>query len=76
MYGDWPLFEAIIATSNADITGDPLNYVLKVTHIKWKEEQITEDASDDYLQTIQDSIKQNEKLNEELAKKLSKARKV
>src|SRR5688500_13046473 len=43
LYGDWAVFEAILASSNMELVGDPLNYVLKVAHSKWKQMQQDEE---------------------------------
>lgn len=74
LYGEWPVFEAIVATSNVSITGDPLSYVIAVAQNKWKEEQKEIDAVDEYQQGIDESIAQNKQMNQELEKKLAKAR--
>ncbi len=73
-YGEWPLFEAIVATSNASITGDPLNYVLAVAHAKWKEEQAQVDKEYDAQESIEQAVLINKELNHELEEKLRRAR--
>ena len=72
LYGDWPLFESILASSTSNIEGDPLSYVLKVAHSKWKEMQEDEDAETDYLAEIEQAKKISQQKNDELAKKLKK----
>lgn len=72
LYGTWALFEAILATSNATIDGDPLNYVAKVTHSKWKEMQKDEEEEAEVNAQIEEQKKLSIKQNEELAKKLKK----
>lgn len=72
-YGDWPMFEAIVASSDKNITGDPLNYVLKVAHEKWKEQQKERDADSDYLDAVTLAKDITEKQNSELSRKLKKA---
>lgn len=73
LYGEWALFEAIVATSNATLTGDPLAYVLKVASIKWKEAQQDEEEETLYLEEIEQAKKESQKQNDTLAKKLKKA---
>jgi hypothetical protein len=75
LYGTWALFEAILATSNATIDGDPLNYVAKVTHSKWKEMQKDEEEEAEVNAQIEEQKKLSIKQNEELAKKLKKKKK-
>jgi nitrogen regulatory protein PII-like uncharacterized protein len=71
LYGEWAVFEAVIATSEADITGDPLNYFYKVASNKWKEAQKDEDEEADYVAQIEEAKKISQQKNEELAKKLN-----
>lgn len=75
LYGDWPMTEAIVAASTAKLTGDPLNYVLKICSNKWKEMQQDEDEEDGYLEEIERIKEASHKQNEEMAKKLKKASK-
>jgi len=72
MYGDWAMFESIIATSQVQIKDDPLNYVVKVAANKWKEAQLAEEEEVEYLQELKAAIEETRKRNEELAKKLKK----
>lgn len=72
LYGDWALFEAILSASNQDLTGDPLNYVLKVTHNMWKEKQMELEASETYQKEIDEAVKESKSQNERLAKKLKR----
>jgi hypothetical protein len=74
MYGDWPLFESIVATSGATITGDPLNYVLKVAHVKWKDSQQELEKSEAAQKSVQDTMAKSVEANETLAKHLEQAR--
>lgn len=71
LYGDWALFEAIVATSTSAIVGDPLNYVLKVTSNKWKEMQLDEDSEDEYKQEIEAQKQATEEKNKDLEKRLN-----
>jgi hypothetical protein len=73
-YGEWPLFEAIVATSNATIKGDPLSYVLAVAHAKWKEEQEIVDKQAAVEENFEQAVQQNKDANEDLEKKLRRAR--
>lgn len=70
-YGFWPMFEAIVATSEKEIEGDPLNYVLKVASVKWKEGEQLEEQDEAYLSDIEAAKERSKKANEELAKKLN-----
>jgi len=72
LYGEWPMFEAIVASSSATLNGDPLNYVLKVCSAKWKEMQTDADEEDEYLAEIERIKDASHKRNEELAAKLKK----
>jgi hypothetical protein len=72
MYGDWPVFEAIVASANQELTGDPLFYVLKVAHLKWKDTQVESEESETYSKQIDKAIQASKKKNEELEKKLRK----
>jgi hypothetical protein len=74
-YGDWAMFEAIIASSDQTLTGDPLPYVLKVCSSKWKEQMQDEEAEEDYNRQIEEAQKATAKQNKALEKKLKKARK-
>lgn len=70
LYGDWAMFESIVACSDADINGDPLNYVLAVTKSKWKEQQQDADEEVQYLAEVEAAKKASQARNDELAKKL------
>lgn len=70
MYGEWAMFEAIIAASAMELKGDPFNYVMKVAANKWKEMQLDEDAESTYKEQIEAQKKETLKQNAELAKKL------
>ncbi len=71
-YGLWPLFEAIIAASERTLNGDPLNYVLKLAHEKWKELEKAEDVDDEYLDEISKAKDISRRKNEALAEKLQR----
>ena len=75
LYGDWAMFEAILATSTATIEGDPLNYVLKVCHVKWKEAQQDEEEEAEEVAKIDEIKKASQKQNEALEKRLKKSKK-
>ena len=75
LYGEWAIFEAIIATSNQTINGDPLNYVLKVAQALWKEAQIESEKVAEGEKEIARAIEESLKINQALKKKLDKARK-
>lgn len=68
----WPMFEAIIASSNVVLKGDPLNYVIKVAHEMWKTSQKEIDATQEYESIIQEAMDQTLEDNRKLAKKLGK----
>lgn len=70
LYDEWPVFEAILDSSMRKLEGDPLNYVIKVAHEKWKTSQQQEDADADYTDAIKKSQEASRKANENLAKKL------
>lgn len=73
-YGDFILFEAIVAASERTFDSDPLNYVFKVAHNKWKEAEEELDASEEYEAEIDKAKLESRRHSEELAKKLDKAR--
>lgn len=75
LYGDWAMFEAILATSNQNVTGDPLNYVLKTAHNIWKENQKEMEYAVGQEALIKQAIETSHERNMKLAKKLEKARK-
>lgn len=72
-YGFWPVFEAIIDSSAQTLTGDPLNYVLKVAFNKWKEEEMGEDKDYIYNQEIQEAKKRSAKVIKDMTKRLKRA---
>lgn len=74
MYGDWPLFEAIVTSSGASLKGDPLSYVLKVCANKWKEMQEAEDAETEYAAEIEAIKETSHKQNEEMASKIARVK--
>src|SRR6185312_1537966 len=39
LYGDMNIFEAVLFAARQSVEGDPLNYVLKIAHNLWKDEQ-------------------------------------
>lgn len=71
-YGDWPLFEAIVESSDRDLNGDPLSYVIAVAKNKWKESEQESDLDQGYISEIDEAKERSKKQNEELAKKLGK----
>lgn len=75
LYGDWALFESVLATSTATIEGDPLNYCLKVAYLKWKEAQQDEEDESNALSKIEEARKDSQKKNDDLAKRLERAKK-
>lgn len=72
LYGDWYVFEAIIDASTRELTGDPLNYVVKIAANKWKEDQLEKDETDNYSAAVEQSKKASLQANKKLAKKLEK----
>lgn len=72
LYGDMAVFEAVLAAARQSIEGDPLNYVLKITHSLWKEEQLALDKELDDQKRAEEAVDITKKRNKELAKKLSK----
>lgn len=73
-YGFWPLFEAIVESSERELTGDPLNYVLVVARNKWKEVEQEDSDSESYKSELDEAKKRSQLQNEELAKKLKKVK--
>lgn len=66
------MFESIVESSDRDLTGDSLNYVLAVAKNKWKEREQEDENEDEYLQGINKAKEKSKKDNEELAEKLGK----
>ena len=75
MYGFWPVFEAIIDSSTRELTGDPLNYVLKVASNKWREERERQDEEASYQSSVQLSKASSKQANTNLEKRIARARK-
>lgn len=71
-YGFWPLFEAIVATSDKEFDTDPFNYVIKVAQNKWKESEEQDVQDESYISEIDAAKDRSKKANDELAKKLGK----
>lgn len=71
-YGEPIVFDAIVSSSMADLTADPLNYVMKVASNKWKEEQVALDEDEAYEKTIKQAIAESQKRNDELAVRLQR----
>jgi hypothetical protein len=46
-YGEGILFDSIVAASDKSFDSDPLNYVLKIAHNKWKEQEEEFPSQDD-----------------------------
>lgn len=75
LYGDWMVFDAIIDSSQRTLTGDPLGYITKVTHEKWKSSQQEADADARYLFEIERAKEESLRRNQALEKKLRRGRK-
>lgn len=74
LYGDMNVFEAVLATARQSVDGDPLNYVLKITHSLWKENQIELEREQEYNKEMQAAIEHSRKQNKALADKIKKIR--
>jgi hypothetical protein len=74
-YGMVRMMEAIVEASNRNLTGDPLNYVLKVASEKWKESERENEKDSDYADTINRAKEISLRKNEALAKRIRKGRK-
>jgi hypothetical protein len=70
LYGDITVMEAIVDSSTQNLTGDVLNYVLKVASNKWKTEQQQEDESHKYAESIDEAKASTLRRNKQLAGKL------
>lgn len=73
-YGRWPLMEAILATTKRRLKDDPLNYVIGVAQIKWKESYIDNSDSEKYQRGIERGKQVTAIRNEELEHKLERAK--
>ncbi len=74
LYGELLVMEAIIDSSNQDLQGDVLNYVIKVASNKWKAIQQQEDASTEYIESINAAKASTLQRNKQLAGKLKPKR--
>ena len=74
LYGDMNVFEAVLFAARQSVEGDPLNYVLKIAHNLWREEQKEFDKQYEYDAQAKAAIEESRKRNNELAKKLNKVR--
>ncbi len=72
-YGFWPLFEAIVESSDRELTGDPLNYVIAVAKNKWKEGEQIDESDEAYMADIEEAKEKSRKENDELQKRLDGA---
>lgn len=72
LYGEEIVFDAIVSSSDKELTGDPLNYVVAVAKSLWKEEQAKKDQEDEYDKNIRAAKEESEKANEALRQKLEK----
>lgn len=75
-YGDSILFDSIVAASDRTFDSDPLNYVIKIAHNKWKEQEEELDASEEYEAELEKAKRESRRQSEELKKKLDKARRI
>lgn len=75
LYGEWPVFEAIIDSCERPLTGDKLNYVLKVAANKWREEQEHRNEQADYTIALEESKKASQQANKDLAKRIKRRKK-
>lgn len=73
-YGDTLLFEAVLITGNRGIKGDPLNYVLKVANILWKEQAEKIAEKETYLRVMNDVKEKTAAANLDLARRIEEAR--
>jgi hypothetical protein len=72
LYGYWPLFFSIIESSDRNLEGDPLNYVIAVAKNKWLESQKESDAETEYADTIEESKENTREANKKLERKIKK----
>jgi hypothetical protein len=75
-YGESIFFDSIVAASDKKFESDPLNYVIKIAHTKWKEQEAELDASEEYEAEIDKAKKESRRRSEELQTKLDKARRI
>ena len=73
LYGDEAMLDAIIDSSDQNVKGDPLNYVLAVARNKWKEAEKEIEELESYLSDIIKAKELTEKKNRELAEKLGRS---
>ena len=75
-YGEDIFLDALVATSARTFDSDPLNYVFKVAHNKWREVEEERDKSNEYESEIDKAKIQSNRQSDALKKRLEKARKV
>lgn len=72
-YGDFPVFEAVIATSQRPIDGDPLNYLLAVAYNKAMENIQNKKDEESYRRGLERTKRQSYEKSLELADKIRRA---
>ena len=70
------MFEAVIAASSRELSGDKLGYVLKVAFNKWKEAEEEADRSEEYEIEINKAKKESRRQSDALQKRIEMARRV
>lgn len=73
-YGDTVMFDAVLITSNRSIKGDPLNYVLGVANMLWKEQAEKIAEKETYLRAMNEVKQKTAAANLELSRKIEEAR--
>ena len=73
-YGEWAMLEAIIATGEQALEGNPFRYCMKIAYNKWKEAQQEEDIESDYAAEIEKAKEVSKRTNLALEKRLEKLR--
>lgn len=72
LYGELVVLEAIVDSSNQDLQGDKINYVIKVASNKWKTNQQQNFATAEYEAAIDAAKKATLSRNKSLESKLKK----
>jgi len=70
LYGHWPMFEAIVESSDRSLEGDALGYVITVAKNKFKESQTETDAASEYVKSVEESKKNTRTANKVLEKRI------
>jgi hypothetical protein len=73
-YGENIFFDSIVAASARSFDSDPLNYVFKIAHSKWREAEDEVDNKEEYEKEVDLAKRESNRQSDALRKRLEKAR--